>query len=291
MQKPASPDERQDREPPGTLYVVATPIGNLQDLSPRAAEVLRAVDLVAAEDTRETSKLLRHVGSRARLLSAHAHSPARRLDEILGALAEGRRVAVTSDAGTPGVSDPGPVLVARARAAGHRVVPIPGPSAVHAALSASGLPGDRYRFLGFPPRRGEARARWLAEAAASPDTVVCFEAPGRLPGLLADLAAACGVARRAVVGRELTKLFEEVHAGGLGELAARYAEAGVRGECTVVVEGGGAETRAPEPGQAERLARALHDAGVEGRRAAAVLAAATGLSRNEAYRLAMKEDG
>jgi 16S rRNA (cytidine1402-2'-O)-methyltransferase len=286
VQKPASPEERQDIEPPGTLYVVGTPIGNLGDLSPRAAAILRAVDLVAAEDTRQTLKLVRHAGGHARVVSAHAHSPASRLEAIVARLAAGDRVAVATDAGTPGVSDPGPALVALALAAGHRVVPVPGPSAVHAALSASGLPGDRYRFAGFAPRRGAGREEWLQEVAGSPDTVVCFEAPGRLAALLADLAEACGPARRAVVGRELTKKFEEVRAGALGDLAAALAGTEVRGECTVVVAGSGPAVAAGDRDLAERLVAALRDAGVEGSRAARVLAAVTGLSRNEAYRLA-----
>lgn len=287
LRNPQSPDARQEQEPPGTLYVVATPIGNLGDLSPRAAAVLREVDLVAAEDTREAMKLLRHVGGRARLTSVHAHSDDRRLEEVVAALGSGRRVALVTDAGTPGVSDPGPDLVARARRAGYPVVAIPGPSAVTAALSASGLPGNRYRFLGFPPRRGEDRRAWLAEFASGPETVVCFEAPGRLGALLRDLEKACGPDRRAAVGRELTKRFEEIRTGDLGELARQFADEEVRGECTVVVEGRRGPQAEPEAGQAERLARALRDAGVEGRRAAQVLESVAGLSRNEAYRLAM----
>lgn len=187
---------------PGTLYVVATPLGNLGDLSPRASEVLRTVAVVAAEDTRRTRQLFPPGDAAPRLLSFHAHSDDRRLEMLLEILRDGRDVAVVSDAGTPGVSDPGADLVVAARAAGIRVVPIPGPSAVVTALSASGLPADRYTFLGFIPRKGTARRRLLGRAAAEEWSVVFFEAPHRLSELLADLREACGGARRATVARE-----------------------------------------------------------------------------------------
>jgi 16S rRNA (cytidine1402-2'-O)-methyltransferase len=280
---------RPDSEPGGgTLYVVATPIGNLSDLSGRAAEVLRTVAVVAAEDTRETAKLLRHVGSSARLMSAHAHSPAARFEQIVALLLTGQDVAVCSDAGTPGVSDPGPLLVERAREAGVRVVPIPGPSAVHAALSVAGFPADRYWFAGFPPRRGDDRLRWLERVARSEDTVVCFEAPGRVGRTLADLARTAGSERRAIVGRELTKAFEEVRFGALEALAAGFADEQVRGECTLVIEGAGEPAATGQPDLAARLARALRAAGMEPSRAARVIAAVAGTSRNESYRVAME---
>jgi 16S rRNA (cytidine1402-2'-O)-methyltransferase len=157
-----------------TLYIVATPLGNLADLSSRAADCLRRVAVVAAEDTRRTRGLLAHLGARPQLLSFHAHSGPRRTEGLLDILRSGRDVALVTDAGTPGVSDPGPELVRRAREHGVTVVPIPGPSAVHAALAASGLPADRYVFLGFAPRKGSARAEWLARIRESPFTVVCF---------------------------------------------------------------------------------------------------------------------
>jgi len=274
---------------PGTLYVLATPIGNLSDLSARAADVLRSVAVVAAEDTRETGKLVRHVGSSARLISVHAHSPRRRLEEVVSRLTSGDDVAVATDAGTPGVSDPGPALVRLARAAGIPVVPIPGPSAVHAALSASGLEADRYAFFGFPPRSGSARTEWLDGVAASPVTVVCFEAPGRVATLLVDLAERTGPDRQAVVGRELTKKFEEIVAGTVAELAERLGTGEERGEFTLVIEGASRPADAGEDDLGPRLARALREAEVGGSAAARVISEVTGLSRNQSYRLAMED--
>ena len=175
-----------------TLFVVATPLGNLGDLTLRAAEVLRAVPVVAAEDTRRVRGLLTHLGAHPKVLSFHAHSPERRHEVLLEILEEGRDVALVTDAGTPGVSDPGEDLVQAAREAEVPVVPIPGPSAVTTALSASGLPANRYAFLGFLPRKGKERQRLLAAVADSEWTVVLYEAPGRLVELLADLAEVAG---------------------------------------------------------------------------------------------------
>lgn len=269
--------------------MVATPIGHLGDLSPRAADTLRSVGTVAAEDTRETAKLVRHVGASPRLLSLHAHSPERRLREVVALLEAGEDVALTTDAGTPGVSDPGPAVVALARERGARVVPIPGPSAVHALLSVAGMPADRYRFAGFPPRRGPERGAWLAEVAGAAETTVCFEAPGRVAPLLADLAVACGPERRAVLGRELTKAYEEVLAGSLEALAREAEGRELRGECTLAVDR--APPRPAAAGDADlaaRLVEALRDAGMEGRRAAQVVSAVTGLPRNASYRLVLE---
>jgi 16S rRNA (cytidine1402-2'-O)-methyltransferase len=270
----------------GTLYVVATPLGNLGDLSPRAAETLRGVAIVAAEDTRRTRTLLAHVDARARLLSYHAHSAPGRRDALLHALAGGSDVALVTDAGTPTVSDPGAALVAAARAAGHPVVVVPGPSAVTAALSGAGLPADRYTFLGFLPRRGSARAARLAEVAASRETVVLFEAANRLAALLGDLAAAAGGARPATVARELTKRHEEFRAGTLAALAGYYAAHEPRGEVTVVVAGAPAPVP-PPPDEAALLdeARRLLGQGMTRRDAARRLADAFGVSRNAAYAL------
>ncbi|HET9466715.1 MAG TPA: 16S rRNA (cytidine(1402)-2'-O)-methyltransferase, partial [Gemmatimonadales bacterium] len=172
---------------PGTLYIVATPLGNLGDLSRRAGEVLAQVPVVAAEDTRRTRGLLSHLGASPTLLSFHAHSSESRLDGLLEILRSGRNVALVSDAGTPSISDPGTDLVAAARAAGIAVIPIPGASAIATALSAAGLPADRYLFLGFIPRKGKERSRLLSRAAAEEWSVVFFEAPPRLLALLEDL--------------------------------------------------------------------------------------------------------
>lgn len=269
-----------------TLYVVATPLGNLADLSPRAADCLRQVAIVAAEDTRRTRGLLAHLGAHPQLLSFHAHSGRGRTEALLGMLAEGRDVALVTDAGTPGVSDPGSELVAAARDAGFSVVPLPGASAVTAALSASGLPADRYLFLGFMPRKGAERARLLARACAEEWTVVFFEAPGRLAALLQDLAALAGPDRRMVVARELTKLHEELRAGTVLELGDYYSQEAPKGEVTVLLAGTGEPAPAPDRTEEGRaLARQLLDGGATRREAAQRVAAELGLARNEAYRL------
>jgi len=269
----------------GTLYVVATPLGNLDDLSPRAAATLCRVIAVAAEDTRHTRTVLAHVGSRAELMSFHAHSSDAALRRILHMLGTGKDVALVTDAGTPAVSDPGAALVAAARERDVPVVTVPGPTAVAAALAVSGLPADRYLFLGFPPRKGGDRRRLLDTVAKSEWTVVLFEAPNRTAELLADLAGACGGARRAAVARELIKVFEETRAGTLTDLAGYYAEAPPRGEVTVVVAGTGRAVReepAPDP---EAMARALLAQGLTRKDVADRLAAETGITRNTAYRL------
>lgn len=273
---------------PATLFVVATPLGNLSDLSPRAAEVLRTVPVVAAEDTRRTRGLLAHLGASPTVLSFHAHSNDRRLETILEILADDRDVALVSDAGTPVVSDPGTDLVAAARAAGFSVVPIPGPSAVATALSAAGLPGDRYLFLGFLPRKGGERTRLLARAAAEEWSVVLFEAPTRLAALLGHLASAAGPSRRAVVARELTKLHEELRSGTLADLADYYSSVPPRGEVTVVLEGTGTPAvPADRTDEAVERASELLAEGMSRREVARLLADSHGLSRNDAYRLVM----
>ena len=274
---------------PGILYVVATPLGNLGDLSVRAMEVLRAVPVVAAEDTRRTRGLLSHLGTSPRLLSYHAHSEEPRLETLLEILHDGRDVALVSDAGTPVVSDPGTDLVAAARASGVTVVPIPGPSAVATALSAAGLKGDRYLFLGFVPRKGSERTRLLARAAAEEWSVVFFEAPPRLTDLLEDLARVVGGSRRAVVARELTKLHEEFRAGTLTELAGYYSEHPPRGEITIVLEGTGAPAEPPDrTGEAVEQATLLLAEGLTRREVVRRISETLGLPRNDAYRLVME---
>jgi 16S rRNA (cytidine1402-2'-O)-methyltransferase len=273
----------------GILYIVATPLGNLGDLSARATEVLRTVPVVAAEDTRRTRGLLTHLGASPQLLSYHAHSEERRLEALLEILNGGRDVALVSDAGTPVVSDPGTDLVAAARAAGVTVVPIPGPSAVATALSAAGLKGDRYLFMGFIPRKGAERARLLARAAAEEWSVVFFEAPTRLTDLLEGLAHLAGGTRRAVVARELTKLHEELRAGTLDELAGYYSEHPPRGELTLVLEGTGAPEAPPDrTAEAVEQATRLLAEGLTRREVVRRVTEALGLPRNEAYRLVME---
>lgn len=274
---------------PGILYVVATPLGNLGDLSTRAADVLRSVSVVAAEDTRRTRGLLTHLGVAPTLLSFHAHSDQHRVDSLLDILLSGRDVALVSDAGTPAVSDPGPDLVARVRAHAIRVVPIPGASAVATALSASGLTGDRYLFLGFIPRKGRERARLLARAAAEEWSVVFFEAPPRLAALLEDLVPLTGPDRTVVVARELTKLHEDIRSGPVSEMAHYYAAEPPKGEITVVLQGTGRPP--PEPDRTEdalEQATSLLAEGLTRREVAKRLTDTLGLPRNEAYKLVME---
>lgn len=245
--------------------------------------------MVAAEDTRRTRGLLAHLGASPTVLSYHAHSRESRLDALLAILGEGRDVALVTDAGTPTVSDPGADLVAAARAAGHTVVPIPGPSAVTVALSAAGLPSDRYLFLGFLPRKGSERARLLARAAGEEWSVVFFEAPPRLGALLRDLVAAAGADRRVVVCRELTKLHEEFRAGPLGELADYYSENAPRGEITVVLEGAGAPGAPPDrTAEAVEQATVMLAEGISRREIVRRLTEVLGIPRNDAYRLVME---
>ncbi len=270
-----------------TLFIVSTPIGNLGDLSPRAAETLRTVHRILAEDTRRTRILADHAGSRAPLVSLHAHNEAERVRRVLAWLEAGESLALVSDAGTPLVSDPGGRLVEAVAAAGHTVVPIPGPSAVLAALVGSGLPGDRFAFFGFPERKGRERALLLERVAASRESVVLFESPQRLERLLEDLAAACGASRRVAVARELTKLHEEWFRGTLSEAADYYRQHPPRGEVSLVV--GSAEDEAPGAEHLEAEARALAQALLgEGGTPSGVareVARRLALPRNTAYRI------
>jgi len=224
---------------PGILYVVATPIGNLDDITLRAVRVLREVDVVAAEDTRRTRALLSHLGISKVLVSYYDAVEVRRAPRLVARLERGARVALVSDAGTPGLSDPGHRLVSASSQAGIPVIPIPGPSAITAALAVAGLPCDRFVFEGFLPARGAARTRRLEALRAEPRTLVFFEAPHRLARTLEELGAALGD-RQAVMARELTKHHEEIRRGTLGSLHHDVAcEQGVRGEVTLVLAGAG----------------------------------------------------
>ncbi|NLW95796.1 MAG: 16S rRNA (cytidine(1402)-2'-O)-methyltransferase [Xanthomonadaceae bacterium] len=244
----------------GVLHVVATPIGNLGDLSPRAAQVLGSVAAICAEDTRHTRQLLAQIGVSTPLLALHEHNEEALAPRLVERLRAGESLALVSDAGTPLVSDPGFRLVRAAREAGIRVSPVPGPCALVAALSVAGLPSDRFVFEGFAPAKAAARREWLAALAGEPRTLIFYESAHRIHAMLADAAAAFGGDRRAVVARELTKLFETVLDGTLDALVARVGSDADqrRGEFVVVVEGAG------EDGAA-RLA--------EGRRVYALLAA------------------
>jgi 16S rRNA (cytidine1402-2'-O)-methyltransferase len=281
-------DESASRQGTGaTLYVVATPIGNLGDISLRAIETLRAVPLVAAEDTRLTRRLWARHGIETRLVSYHAQSPPARRDQLLAHLAGGADLALVTDAGTPLVSDPGAELVAEWAQRGGQVVPIPGPSAVLAALVASGLPAARWAFEGFLPRRGRERRQRLERVATDERTTILFEAPGRTAATLAELAAACAPDRRAAVCRELTKLHEETWRGTVAHLAERAAVRPPRGEVTIVVAGASEDSAGPSAVSLER-ARSEVDRlvgeGMSRSSAAREVASRTGLPRRELFR-------
>ena len=272
----------------GVLHIVATPIGNLEDVTLRALRVLAEADLVLAEDTRRTRVLLQRHAVKARPLSLHAHNEAARIERVLGVLDAGGSAALVSDAGTPILSDPGARLVDAALQAGHAVTPIPGPSALLAALVVAGLPAERFTFLGFLPRRKGARDALLASLRQRPETLVLFESPRRLPTTLRQLADALGE-RPACVARELTKLHEEVVRDTLGALAERFAD-GARGEVTVVV--GGALEVATDPADLDADIRARLAAGETPRDVAAALSRARGLPRRDVYArvLALREE-
>jgi 16S rRNA (cytidine1402-2'-O)-methyltransferase len=264
----------------GIVYVVATPIGNLDDLSPRAARVLREVELIACEDTRHTAVLCQRFEIATPRVSLHAHNEARRLPELLARLQRGAAIALVSDAGTPLISDPGERLVRAAIAAGAAVVPVPGPSALLAALVASGFETRPFAFAGFLSRRRGERAREIASLAAFPGTLVLYEAPNRAAATLGELRAALGP-RRAVLARELTKRHETIRRGVLGELELDD----LRGELAIVIEGPSESTGSDSPPEGEiqeELAR-LFAAGHSARDSARALAARFGLSRRDAY--------
>lgn len=280
-----------------TLYVVATPIGNLEDVTLRALRVLREASLIAAEDTRTTRKLLSHHAIRNRLLSYTEHNSSARIPRILDALRRGD-VALVSEGGTPVISDPGLDLVAAAVAAGFDVVPVPGPSAVTAALAVSGLPTRQFTYLGFLPRRKGERRRLFASFCDDPRTLVAFESPRRLRASLADALAALGD-RRLAVCRELTKAFEEVFRGPISEALAHFAEP--RGEFTLVIEGAppgggdvGATLGSPRGAEAEDAAREdltrRKAAGEPAKTAVPAVAKRYNLPRRHAYRLWLEAD-
>ena len=275
----------------GCLYVVGTPIGNLADLSHRARETLATVDLIAAEDTRRTGRLLERIGVNARMLSLFEGNERQRIDELLDRLRNGERIALVSDAGMPAVSDPGFRLLRAAADAGIQIRVVPGPSAVTAALVVSGLPTDRWVFEGFLPRRPSERRERLRALAHDPRTVVLFESPLRVITLLRDVLVELGD-RRAVVARELTKLHEEVLRGSLGEVAGELRSRGeVRGEIVVVVGGStGAGREPPGPLELAEEAAELVASGVRRREAAAQVARRHGVSTNEIYRALLARD-
>ena len=277
---------------PGTLYVVATPLGNLRDLTLRALDILGSVDVIAAEDTRVTGVLLRHFGIGAHPISVHEHNEAARADEIVRDLRAGRRVALVSDAGTPAISDPGARVVRAVRAAGFPVVPIPGPCAAIAAVSVAGLVANRLLFLGFLPAAAKARRELLASVAREPCALVIYEAPHRVRATAAELGAALGSERSLVVAREITKKFETITQMTLGEAPDWFAADPnrERGEFVLLVD---APAPSPivsleTPLDFRRLLAALA-AELPPARAARVAAAATGLPRDMLYAEALAQ--
>ncbi|MEJ2515155.1 MAG: 16S rRNA (cytidine(1402)-2'-O)-methyltransferase [Gammaproteobacteria bacterium] len=276
----------------GTLWVVATPIGNLEDLSPRARRVLAEVDRVLCEDTRRTGRLLAAFGIRAELVSVHEHNESDRVPGLLTLLAEGSSMALVSDAGTPLVSDPGFRLVQAAAGAGLDVRPVPGPCAAVAALSVAGLPTDRFAFHGFLPPRAAARRAALESVSAGPSTLVFYETGQRLQAFFEDAAAVLGRDRPAVLARELTKLHESVYRGSLAslaEMAGRDPDVR-RGEAVVVVGGAPAQPAEENEALLRRLLPALLEE-LPPSRAVRLAAKLTGQPRNRVYRLAMSLDG
>lgn len=269
---------------PGTLYVVSTPIGNLADLSERAVSTLKAVRAVLAEDTRHSRPLLDRYGVATPLVAYHEHNEAAATPKLLARLLSGESLALISDAGTPLLSDPGARLVRAALEASVKVAPVPGASALLAALVASGLATDRFTFFGFLPRRGRERSEALAEIAGSMHTVVLYEAPARVAATLAELAAAGAGDREAVVARELTKQFEECRRGTVRSLHASYEGKAPRGEVVLVIAGGG--QREPDETALRARARSLREAGLSARDVARVLNEEANAPRNLAYRLA-----
>lgn len=288
----------------GSLYLVATPIGNLDDISARALRILSEVALIAAEDTRHTRRLLQRYSIDKALLAYHEHNKLARLDEILLTLANGEDVALVSDAGTPSISDPGYELVGTVIAAGFAVVPVPGACAAVAGLIGSGLPTDRFLYMGFPPRRSAERQRWLEEVAALSATLVLYEAPHRLCATLDDALAVLGN-REAAVARELTKLHEQFVRGSLSALVAHFADNAPRGEIVLSIAGAPprqvrrpigaapaedaaappAEDAVPDADTVRTRLLELREAGYTGTRAAKTVARELFLDRQEVYRL------
>ena len=277
----------------GTLFVVATPIGNLGDLSPRARDVLGAAELIAAEDTRVTGRLLSHFGIKCPQISLHEHNEERQVGVVIDTLANGGNVALVSDAGTPLVSDPGYRLIAAAHAAGIPVSPVPGASAALAALCAAGLPTDRFVFEGFLPAKQARRLRRLDKLVSATETIVFYESVHRIVAMVDDLVDRIGPDRPAFIGRELTKLHEQCVRADLGTIAAMLADGRIpaKGEFVVVVAGAGDVSDCSSSMDADRVLAILAES-LPGRQAVQLASRITGLGRNELYEkmLSMRTD-
>jgi 16S rRNA (cytidine1402-2'-O)-methyltransferase len=280
----------------GILYVVATPLGNPDDLSPRAVRILTEVDLIACEDTRRTGRMLAACSIRTPTLSYFEHNETRRTPELIERLARGARVALVTDAGTPAISDPGFRLVRAAHEAGVNVIAVPGPCAAIAALSIAGIPTDRFVFEGFLPTKAGVRQRLLERLAREQRTIVIYEAARRLGDTLAEIAASFGPERQAAVAREISKTFEETIRGTVGELARRFQREPTLGEVTIVIEGAppdDTKSAGDTPGAASDsiTVEALRDAGLSLKDASAVVARLRGRSRREVYQDALHRAG
>jgi 16S rRNA (cytidine1402-2'-O)-methyltransferase len=274
----------------GCLYLVATPIGNLEDITLRAVRILKQADVIACEDTRHTQKLLQHYGIRKEMVSYHEHNELTRSPELVIELEQGARVALVSDAGTPGISDPGHRLVTLCLRHHIPVVPIPGPSALVAALGASGLPTDEFLFVGFLPPRSGTRRKALAALKAEPRTLIFYEAPHRVVETLADAADLLGP-RPAVIAREVTKLHEEFLRGPLPELLEAARKRAPRGEITLLIGAGDPQAQQAEPGVSlkQRVEQLEAEAGVDRKAALKQAARERGLGKREAYKQLLQE--
>ena len=274
----------------GVLFVVATPIGNLDDLSPRALEVLKTVDLIVAEDTRHSLRLMRRFGIVTPLQSLHEHNERRMSPALIQRIKQGQSLALISDAGTPLISDPGGHLVEAAHNVDIQVVPIPGPSALAAALSAAGMPTDRFVFEGFLPTKAAARQQRLKTLVGDERTLVFYEAPHRIVESLADLASILGPSRQAVIAREISKVYESIHRASLAELSLWVGEDEnrQRGEFVLVVAGQDQTAKPMDVTNIQRIVSLLADA-LPARRAAEIASAVTGVSKNRLYKLVLAQ--
>jgi 16S rRNA (cytidine1402-2'-O)-methyltransferase len=274
----------------GILYIVGTPIGNLEDMTFRAVRILQAVDVIAAEDTRHTGKLLHHFQITTPQTSYHEHNQQRRIPELIEQLHQGKAIALVTDAGMPGISDPGYELVKACIEAGITVVPIPGPSAAITGLSAAGLPTDKFVFEGFLPAKGQERKQRLEAIASLTQTLILYEAPHRLRQTLQDLAAALGDNRQIVLARELTKLHEEFWRGSIGDAIAHYTSREPQGEFTLLIAGVSLEKPQLSEATLKTELQNLLDQGLSRSEASRQLAQLTSLSRRHIYQLALEID-
>ncbi|PCJ91077.1 MAG: 16S rRNA (cytidine(1402)-2'-O)-methyltransferase [Porticoccaceae bacterium] len=272
----------------GELYVVATPIGNLGDMVPRAVDVLHAVDVIAAEDTRHSGRLLSHLGIKTSLIPYHDHSDGRQVSKLIEILEQGKSVALISDAGTPLISDPGYKLVRAVRQQGFKVIPIPGPCALIAAISASGLPSDRFTFEGFPPSKSAARLKKFQSLADEPRTLVFYESPHRIIETLADMVAVFGEERDVVMARELTKTYETFLSGTLVEVQQQVDTDPnqQKGEMVLILKGMDASAKESDDTEHQRVLSVLLDE-LPLKQAASLAAKITGGKKNVLYQLAL----